>query len=303
MDGVIVVDKPRDWTSHDVVGKMRRIAGTRKIGHLGTLDPAATGVLPLVIGSATRLAQFYTRSEFSGNTKIYDGTIHFGYSTDSYDGGGAATSSEVPVTLDHATLEAMFDRFRGEIVQMPPAVSAKKIAGRPAYELARKGLPVELTAVTVTIFALDVLEISGCEVKVRVRCSGGTYIRSIAHDAGQALGCGAFLKDLRRTASGDFTIDKARTLEQLAELAADGRLAEALIPAAQLLPAFPCEVVDDVIEGQIRHGRDFRVSPFQPRGDSRYVKAISTRGDLIAIGEACLPNVYHPILVLPANVK
>ena len=288
-----MVDKPREWTSHDVVGKMRRIAGTRKVGHLGTLDPAATGVLPLVIGRATRLAQFFTR-----NDKTYEGTIHFGYSTDSYDGDGAPTSPEVPVTLERAQVEKLLDALRGEIVQMPPAVSAKKIGGRPAYELARKNLPVELKAVTITVFALDVLEIAGCEVKVRVHCSGGTYIRSIAHDAGQALGCGAFLSELRRTASGDFTIDKARTLEQLAELSAAGRLEEALIPAAQLLPDFPSEVVDDLAEGQIRNGRDFRVSPFHTRGDARYLKAVSTRGDLIAIGEAKLPNLYHPLLVL-----
>ena len=290
---MIVVDKPREWTSHDVVNKMRRIAGTRKVGHLGTLDPGATGVLPLVIDRATRLAQFYTR-----NDKIYEGTIRFGYSTGSYDGDGERVSAEVEVTLDRAGLEAALDRFRGEFPQTPPPVSAKKIAGRPAYEFARKNQPVDLKPVDVTVFALDILKIDGCEADVRVHCSAGTYLRSIAHEAGQAMGCGAFLKTLRRTASGDFKIEAARTLEDLAGLAASGRLEEALIPSAQLLPDFPIELVDSITAGQIRNGRDFRVSPFQTRKSARYVKAITPQGDLIAIGEARLPHLYHPVLVL-----
>jgi tRNA pseudouridine55 synthase len=293
VDGVIIVDKPRAWTSHDVVSKMRRLAGTRKVGHLGTLDPGATGVLPLVIGRATRLAQFFTR-----NDKIYQGVIHFGYSTDSYDMDGVATSSETPVTLDRGALESVFDRFRGEIRQVPPPVSAKKVAGRPAYELARKGQPVELEPVTVNVYELQLLGLEGCEATVLLHCSAGTYVRSIAHDAGQALGCGAFLKSLRRTASGDFTIERARTLEELAALAQEGGLQEALIPAAQLLPAFPAEMVDAITAGHIRNGRDFRVSPFQSREGTRYVKAITPQGELVAIGEARLPYLYHPVLVL-----
>lgn len=293
VDGVIVIDKPAEWTSHDVVNKMRRIANTRRVGHLGTLDPSATGVLPLVIGRATRLAQFYTR-----NDKVYEGVIHFGYSTDSYDGDGEKTSEEVAVSLDRDTLEGALEHFRGAFEQTPPAVSAKKIAGRPAYELARKKQTVELKAVPVEVYALDVLRVEGCEAAVKVHCSAGTYLRSIAHEVGLALGCGAFLKSLRRTASGDFQIESARTLEQLAALAAEDRLSEALIPAAQLLPEFPSETVDSVTVGQIRNGRDFRVSPFQPRGGAKYVKAVSSHGDLIAIGEARLPHLYHPVLVL-----
>jgi tRNA pseudouridine55 synthase len=292
VDGVIIVDKPREWTSHDVVNKMRRLAGTRKVGHLGTLDPGATGVLPLVIGRATRLAQFFTR-----NDKTYQGVIHFGYSTDSYDMDGVATSPETPVTLDWQ-LESLLDRFRGEIQQVPPPVSAKKVAGRPAYELARKGQPMELEPVAVNVYELQLLSVDGCEASVRLHCSAGTYVRSIAHDAGQALGCGAFLKSLRRTASGDFNIERARTLEELAALAGEGRLQEALIPAAELLPAFPAELVDAITAGHIRNGRDFRVSPFQAREGSRYVKAVTPQGELVAIGEARLPHLYHPVLVL-----
>ena len=293
LDGVIIVDKPRGWTSHDVVNKMRRFAGTRKVGHLGTLDPSATGVLPLVIGRATRLAQFYTR-----NDKIYEGIIHFGNSTDSYDADGEATSPQVAVTLDRATIEAALDRSRGEFAQMPPPVSAKKIGGKPAYELARKQQPVDLKAVAINVYELEILNIEGCEAAVRVHCSAGTYLRSIAHDAGQVVGCGAYLKDLRRTASGDFKIDSARTLEQLAILSDAGRIAEALMPAAELLPEFPAELVDAIAVGQIRNGRDFRVSPFRSHAGTRFVKAVNSEGELIAIGEARLPHLYHPVLVL-----
>ena len=288
-----MVDKPREWTSHDVVAKVRRFAGTRRVGHLGTLDPGATGVLPLVVGRATRLAQFYTR-----NDKMYEGTVHFGYATDTYDGDGERTSPEIAVTLDRAELESIFDRFRGEISQIPPPVSAKKIAGKPAYALARKHQPVDLAPVAVEIYSLEILRIDGCEAEVRVHCSAGTYVRGIAHEAGAMLGCGAFLKSLRRTASGDFKIEAARTLVELAELAGAERLNEALIPAAQLLPDFPMEMVDAITAGQIRNGRDFRVSPFQVRQGARYVKAVTPHGELIAIGEARLPHLYHPVLVL-----
>ena len=293
VDGVIVVDKPRDWTSHDVVNKVRRFAGTRKVGHLGTLDPSATGVLPLVIGRATRLAQFYTR-----NDKVYEGTIRFGFSTASYDADGEATSPEVEVTLDRAEVDRVLDRFRGEFAQVPPQVSAKKIAGRPAYESARKNQTVELKPVNVQVFALDILRVEGAEANVRVHCSAGTYLRSIAHEAGAALGCGAHLKSLRRLASGDFKIESAKTLEELATLAAEDRVAEALIPAHLLLPDFPLELVDALTAGQIRNGRDFRVSPFHARKGARYVKAVTPQGELVAIGEARLPHLYHPVLVL-----
>jgi tRNA pseudouridine55 synthase len=290
---VIVVDKPRDWTSHDVVNKVRRFAGTRKVGHLGTLDPSATGVLPLVIGRATRLAQFYTR-----NDKVYEGTIRFGFATASYDADGEATSPEVAVTLDRAELDRILDRFRGEFAQVPPQVSAKKIAGRPAYESARKNQTVELKPVNVQVFALDILRVEGAEADVRVHCSAGTYLRSIAHEAGEALGCGAHLKSLRRLASGDFKIESAKTLEELATLAAEDRVVEALIPAHLLLPDFPLELVDALTAGQIRNGRDFRVSPFHARKGARYVKAVTPQGELVAIGEARLPHLYHPVLVL-----
>jgi tRNA pseudouridine55 synthase len=292
VDGVIIIDKPRTWTSHDVVNKMRRLAGTRKVGHLGTLDPGATGVLPLVIGQATRLAQFFTR-----NDKVYEGVIHFGYSTDSYDMDGAPTSKEEAVMLERSAIESALQSFRGAFRQVPPPVSAKKVGGQKSYELARKGQAVELPPVGVEVYELEITALEGSEVSIRLHCSAGTYVRSIAHDAGQILGCGAFLKTLRRLASGDFRIEHARTLEDLARLAEENMLEEALIPAVQLLPTFPCELVDPTTAGQIRHGRDFRVSPFQTPSETRYVKAVSAKGELIAIGEIRLPHLYHPVLV------
>ncbi|MEO7144148.1 MAG: tRNA pseudouridine(55) synthase TruB [Bryobacteraceae bacterium] len=293
VDGVIVADKPRGWTSHDVVDRARRLTGTRKVGHLGTLDPMATGVLPLVIGRVTRLAQFYLHSD-----KRYEAVFHFGYSTDTYDREGRATSPETEVTIDRTALEQAIERFRGPIRQTPPPVSAKKVAGVPAYKLARKKIPVELKPVDITVHSLEIVDASGAEARVRIHCSAGTYVRSIAHDVGQVFGCGAFLQELRRTASGEFTVETAHTLEQLGELADAGRLDDAVIPPAGLLPGFPNETVDMVTAGQIRNGRDFRVSPFHVRGEARFVKALLANGELVAIGEAKLPNLYHPILVL-----
>jgi tRNA pseudouridine55 synthase len=292
VDGVIVVDKPAGMTSHDVVNRMRRIAQTKKVGHLGTLDPMATGVLPLVIGKATRLAQFYTR-----NDKVYEAVIDFGLATDTYDVEGEPAGDRVVVTLDPASLERVFDRFRGAFDQVPPPFSAKKIGGKPAYQLARQQVPVELKPVPVNVERLEILECAGHCARILVHCSAGTYVRSIAHEAGHLLGCGAHLHSLRRTASGDFTIDQAHPLERLQAFAETGDLFQALIPAAELLPEIPREVVDPLTAGQIRQGRDFRVSPFQVRRDSRLVKAVTMQGELVAIGEARMPLVYHPILV------
>jgi tRNA pseudouridine55 synthase len=293
LDGVIVVDKPEGWTSHDVVSKTRRIAGTKRVGHLGTLDPMATGVLPLVIGRATRLAQFYIRTD-----KIYEGVVRFGWATDTYDREGRAISEPVEAHLEAADIEAWLENFRGEFLQTPPPVSAKKVDGRRAYELARKQIAVELEPVQVHVYELVVLEVRGADVRLRAHCSGGTYMRSIAHDLGKLAGCGAHLAELRRTASGEFDIAQARTLAQLESLAAAERLMDALVPAAQMLPGFPAVFVDDVTAEQVRNGRNFRASPFRSPAAARYVKAVSRREELVAIGEAVLPNLYHPVVVL-----
>jgi tRNA pseudouridine55 synthase len=293
LDGVIVVDKPEGWTSHDVVGKMRRIAQTKRIGHLGTLDPIATGVLPLVVGRATRLAKFYTRSD-----KIYEGTVRFGWATNTYDRAGEQRGERRDVRIEAAELETLLERFRGDFLQTPPPVSAKKIAGRRAYELARKDIAVELPPSLVNVYELTVLSIAGDSVKLRAHCSGGTYMRSIAHDLGVAMGCGAHLTELRRFASGEFAIAQARTIAQLETLAAEGRLIEALVPMAQMIPGVPSVFVDDIAAAQIRQGRNFNASPFRSQPDAKFVKAVTGQGELVAVGEAVLPNVYHPAVVL-----
>ena len=292
-NGVLVVDKPAGWTSHDVVNKARRLVGTRKVGHLGTLDPMANGVLPLLIERDTRLAQFFGRAD-----KVYEGTIEFGYSTDTYDAEGKPTSERISVTLDADNIAELLVPFRGRILQTPPAVSAKKIQGTPAYKLARQNVQVIMQPVEVEVHSVELLRCEGSEIDVRVHCGAGTYLRSIAHDLGQALGPGAFLKALRRTASGGFDLSVARTIEHLVQLSAEARIHDAIIPAADLLPEFPCEHVDAITASGIRQGRDFRTSPFRAAGTSKYVKALSPDGELLAIGEAKLPNVYHPVLVL-----
>jgi len=293
VDGVIVVDKPEGWTSHDVVGKMRRIAGTKRIGHLGTLDPIATGVLPLVIGLATRLAQFYTASE-----KVYEAVIRFGFATDTYDRAGVPTSEPVAVTLDQERLQVELNRFVGVIQQVPPAVSAKKVGGVPSYKLARQNKAVELAPVEIEVYEARLTAIEGDTASVLVRCSAGTYVRSIAHDLGKALGCGAHLHQLRRTRSGDFEIGQARTIAALEILRAEDALPQILIPAAELLPSFPMVRVDPLTAGQIRQGRDFHSSPFQVTRNTRHVKAIDEYGALVAIGELRAPNLYHPSVVM-----
>ena len=293
MDGVLVIDKPEGWTSHDVVGKLRRIAGTKKVGHLGTLDPMATGVLPLVVGRATRLAQFYTRSD-----KVYEGTVRFGWATDTYDREGVAVGAPCEVEIDPDRLEQLLDRFRGEFLQTPPAVSAKKVGGRRAYELARSNVVVELAPARVHVYELRTLAIEGPRVRLRTHCSGGTYMRSIAHDLGVAMGCGAHLDELRRLASGEFEIAQARSIAQLTELAAADRLTDALVPIGRLLPDFPNVFVDDGTAAQIRNGRNFHASPFRAYPAAKFVKAVTGQGDVVAIGEVVLPNVYHPAVVL-----
>ena len=290
---MIVVDKPQGLTSHDVVNRVRRLAQTRKVGHLGTLDPLATGVLPLVIGRATRLAQF-----FQAGDKKYNAWIKFGYSTDTYDREGVPTSPEVTADLNREDLEKSLRKFRGRFLQTPPPVSAKKVSGTPAYKLARKQIAVELTPVEVEVTALDLVEFKGASARIQVHCSAGTYVRGIAHELGQLIGCGAVVDELRRTASGEFTQEQAHTLEELSELVEAGRLEQALIPAAKLLPDFPNAMVDTITAANIRQGKDFRLSPFRPHPSAKYVKALTEQGDLIAIGEAKLPHLYHPVLVL-----
>jgi tRNA pseudouridine55 synthase len=224
--------------------------------------------------------------------------VRFGYATDTYDRDGTPTSSAVEIEVIREKIEPLLAQFRGTIQQTPPPVSAKKIGGTPAYRLARKHIEVELKPVEVTIHSLELIECSGAEIRILVHCSAGTYLRALAHDLGKLIGPGAFLDRLTRTRAGDFTIEQARTIEQLEALAAEDRFIEAYIPAAEMLPEIPTEFVDTLAATFIRQGRDFRVSPFRVRPGSKYVKAVGQHGELIAVGEARLPNLYHPILVL-----
>ena len=292
LDGVIVVNKPTGWTSHDVVAKMRGIAGTRSVGHLGTLDPIATGVLPVMVGQATRLARYFDKSE-----KAYEAVVRFGFATTTYDREGEPTTAVTDVNVTADQIEACLGTMRGDISQMPPPISAKKIGGVPAYKLARKNQPVELAPVPVSIYELTLPGVEGDRARLKVRCSPGTYIRSIAHDLGRALGCGAHVEALVRTASGSFTLAKARTLDELQLLKAEGRLHEALLPMAELLPQFPGVFIDDLTVRHVRQGRDFSVSAFRANPGSEHVKAIGPDGSLVAIGRIALPHVYHPEVV------
>src|ERR1700686_1779133 len=214
MNGVLIIDKPSGLTSHDVVNRARPILGERSIGHLGTLDPMATGVLPLVAGTLTRLAQFYTKSE-----KIYEGTIRFGFATDTYDAEGEPTSLVQQVSLRAEEVEAQAARFRGIIKQTPPPFSAKKIKGVPAYKLARQQKEVMLTPVQVEIKEFEILAVEAGRARFRARVASGTYMRSVAHDMGRELACGAPLESLRPTSVAEFHLEDAHTLEQLAEAA------------------------------------------------------------------------------------
>lgn len=291
--GVLVLDKPAGWTSHDAVNRVRRLFDTKRVGHLGTLDPLATGVLPLVIGRATRLSQFYTKDR-----KAYRSLIRFGQATTTYDRDGDPVGEKVAVQLVPERLEAALAQYRGSFDQMPPPVSAKKIKGVPAYKLARQQQPVELQPVAVQIFRLEVLHSGEDWIEVEMECTAGTYVRSLAHDLGVALGCGAHVEELRRTASGEFLIEQAQTLEQLAASKERGEVASHLLTGEALLPHLPVERVDATTEAQIRQGRDFRTSPFRINAGHRLVKALNAQGELIAIGEQVLPNLYHPAVVL-----
>ena len=292
MNGLVIVDKPAGRTSHDIVNVWRRLSGSRRVGHLGTLDPMATGVLALVVGSATRLAQFYGKQ-----SKTYEAEIRFGIVSNTYDMEGEVTPTGIDPP-DPCLVRVALDRFRGSISQVPPPVSAKKVKGVPAYKLARKHIDVELQPVQVEISELVVNTQQPDSVTITVTCSAGTYIRGIAHDLGQQLGCGAVLARLRRTRSGEFDLSRARSLEDLTRLAAEGRLSEAVIPASMLLSQFPATHVDATLEAQIRQGREFRTSPFVVSPGAPFVKALSHSGELIAIGELKFPNVYHPVIVL-----
>jgi tRNA pseudouridine55 synthase len=294
MDGLLVIDKPAGPTSHDVVARMRRVLGERRIGHTGTLDPNASGVLPLVIGRATRLAKF-----LSGGDKTYEAVVRFGIATDSYDAEG--TPAGAPWTGPppaRAEVDAALAEFRGTFLQQPPAYSAKKIDGERSYKAARaarSGHPARpaLPAVSVTVYHLALLSVEGEDATLRVECSAGFYVRSLAHDLGARLGTGAHLAALRRTVSAGFTLDEAIPLE-FAERSRDDAV-DAVLPMERMLPQFSEVVLTD--EGLLRalHGRDVSTS----EAVSGPVRLVDQLGQLIGIAEPTgVPGVLHPAVVL-----
>ncbi len=296
MNGLILVDKPAGCTSHDVVNRVRKLISTRRVGHLGTLDPMATGLLGLLAGVATRLAPFYGKED-----KTYQAAIDFGFTSETYDAEGEVTRTGAPAPRE-SDIRSALEAFRGRFFQTPPPVSAKKVGGIPAYKLVRKNVPVQLTPVEVEIKELSVQDLSDKGLEVEVTCSTGTYIRSLAHDLGQRLGCGAILSRLRRTRIGSFSIDQARTLDELNELAQAGNIAQSVLPSAELLTQFPAERVGPMVEAQIRQGRHFRTSPFVVPPGSPIVRVLSRSGELIAIGRLIIPNLYHPSAVFQPDM-
>ena len=317
MNGVLIIDKPSGLTSHDVVNRVRRILQERSIGHLGTLDPLATGVLPLVIGNLTRLAQFYTSSE-----KTYEGTIRFGFATDTYDAEGEPTSPPQSVTLSLDQVRQLATQFQGIIEQTPPPFSAKKVQGVPAYKLARKHAEVRLKPVQVEIKEFEITRVEGDpnsgdahvgpDVLVRVaeqssagfvatfraRVASGTYMRSVAHDMGQRIGCGAHLESLRRTAVGEFELADAHTLEEVAAACKADQTEDLFIHPRKLLPQFPCITANEEMAARIRTGRPVNLPELS---QARMVKVFTGQRELIAIATRVAGTLFHARIVLAAE--
>jgi tRNA pseudouridine55 synthase len=289
MNGVLIIDKPPRLTSHDVVNRVRRILGQRSVGHLGTLDPSATGVLPVVVGNLTRLAQFYAHSE-----KTYEGVIRFGFATDTYDADGEPTTTPQHIQIKCDEVRALAARFRGIIEQMPPPFSAKKIAGVPAYKLARKNRPVDLKPVQVEIKEFEILDTAADQATFRARVTSGTYIRSIAHEMGQKLGCGAHLASLRRTSVAEFTIAEAHTLAELEAAKQQGSADSLFVHPRKLVPQLPCVTATEENVAFIRSGRAVNL-PEMSRAPQ--VKVFQGQRDLIAIATRIAGTLFHPTIV------
>jgi tRNA pseudouridine55 synthase len=299
MNGVLVVDKPSGPTSHDVVARVRRALGERRIGHTGTLDPLATGVLPLVIGQATRLASF-----LSGAEKTYEAGVRLGVSTDSYDALGRVVPTGEPVgatpppdSIDAAAVEAALGAFRGSYLQTPPAFSAKKIGGVAAHRLARRDQAVQPSAVPVTVRELTLVDYDQGLARLRVTSSAGFYVRTLAHELGAALGCGAHLESLRRTRSGGIGLDRAVPLEVVEREGSEA--AGRLIPLGQLLPEVPSVVLTESGAVKTRHGND--LAPADVVGempDAPQVRLLDASGELLAVASRKSGGVLHPSIVL-----
>jgi len=290
MNGVVIIDKPTGLTSHDVVNRVRRILGQRSVGHLGTLDPLATGVLPLVIGNLTRLAQFYTTSE-----KVYEGVIRFGFATDTYDAEGEPTTSSKSVQVTLQQCRELATGFRGVVEQMPPPFSAKKIHGVPAYKLARKQREVPLKPIKVEIKEFEIVDVENDRASFRARVASGTYMRSVAHEMGRQLGCGAHLASLRRTALAEFDLAEAHSLDKLDSAAKTQQLEDVCVHPRKLLPQFPSVTANDEMAARIRSGRTVNLPELS---SAKQVKVFYGQRELIAIATRVAGTLFHPKIVL-----
>jgi len=289
MDGILVINKPQGWTSHDVVGRVRRLTQQKRVGHAGTLDPMATGVLLVCLGRATRVAEYLTASD-----KTYRAVMRLGVETDTFDAEGQVTATH-PVNVGESALRSALEKFSGEIEQIPPMYSALKRDGKPLYKLARKGVKVERAPRRVTIHEITLRAWQSPDATIDVRCSPGTYIRSLAHDIGAALGCGAHLVALTRLASGSFTIDDAVTLEDLTGLQ---DLSGLLLPLDAALQNLPAITLDADQTRRIALGQVIPSSDAGPLPDSLY-RAYDIHGKLIAlIAYDAVAQVWRPKKVL-----
>jgi len=274
ISGVLVVDKPVGMTSHEVVEAIRRGTKIRRTGHTGTLDPRASGVLVVLIGPAVRLSEYVSASD-----KRYQAIIRLGTRTDSYDSDGTITNTS-PVSVTMEQFKEKLQNFIGEIEQTPPPYSAVKIQGRRAYEMAREGEEVEIKPRMIHVYSLDVLEWNIPEVTIDVYCSSGTYIRSLAYDLGEQLGCGAMLAGLRRTQSGRFTLRDATPLRKLVEAFDNGTWYKYVIPAAESLSDWPSITLSNEQVEAIRHGH--RISAGEGKS-GEMVRGITEQGELVAL--------------------
>lgn len=286
ISGVLVVDKPVGMTSHDVVQAIRNGTGLRRAGHTGTLDPRASGVLVVLVGPAVRLSEFVSASD-----KRYQAIIRLGSTTDTFDADGKFTRSGEPVNVTEEQFESVLKTFIGEIEQTPPPYSAVKVQGRKAYEMARQGEEVELLPRKITVHHLEVLEWAPPEVVIDVHCSSGTYVRSLANDLGNTLGCGAYLVGLRRTKSGRFSLRDATPLRKLQEAFHAGNWYQYLIPAAEALAEWPAiELSPDEVE-DVRHGHRVKAAADAKPG---LVRGVSTQGELVALMDLVAGETGEP---------
>jgi tRNA pseudouridine55 synthase len=289
-NGLLVLDKPAGMTSHDVVALVRRASGEKSIGHLGTLDPMATGVLPLLLGRYTRLAQFFGQAE-----KHYTGQIRFGFATNTFDAEGIPASEPQPLTLSLEQLQELSVRFQGELDQLPPVFSAKKLGGIPAHKLARAGLPVPVKPARIHIHDFRLLSLVGDTASFTMAVSAGGYVRSVAHELGQLAGCGAHLATLRRTRAGVFTLDQAITVDQLKQASTDGSIQTLLPHPRTLLPEFPSVTVDEHLAGRLRNGMAVNLPDFS---QAPLVKVFISPTELLGIARRVAGTLMQPIVIL-----